>query len=92
MAYGDDIDNFKKALTDFINEDSRIFQDPKPFIGLVELGDSSVNFAVRVWAKTSDYWDVFFEMNEKVYKRFADYQLNIPFPQVDVHLHQKKED
>ena len=89
MTYVDDMDNFKKAINDFINEDSRIFKDPKPFIGLIELGDSSVNFAVRVWAKTSDYWDIFFEMNEKVYKRFPDYQLHIPFPQVDVHLHQQ---
>lgn len=86
IAYGDDMENFKKAITDFINEDSRILKDPAPFIGLSELGDSSVNFAVRAWVNSADYWDVFFEMNEKVYKRFKDYNLNIPFPQMDIHL------
>jgi len=87
MAYGDDVESFKKAIHDFIAEDSRILNDPAPFIGLTELADSSVNFAVRVWVNSPDYWDVFFQMNEKVYQRFADYKLNIPFPQMDVHLH-----
>ncbi len=87
IAYGDDIDDFKKAINDFIAEDSRILKEPASFIGLSELGDSSVNFVVRAWVNSLDYWDVFFEMNEKVYKRFGDYKLNIPFPQMDVHIH-----
>ncbi|MBN2857093.1 MAG: mechanosensitive ion channel, partial [Candidatus Delongbacteria bacterium] len=86
IAYGDDMENFKKAMNEFIAEDSRILKDPAHFIGLSELGDSSVNFAVRAWVNAADYWDVFFDMNEKVYKRFKDYNLNIPFPQMDVHL------
>lgn len=90
IAYGDDIDNFKNAINDFIAEDARILKEPASFIGLSELGDSSVNFAVRAWVNSEDYWDVFFEMNEKVYKRFAEYKLNIPFPQMDIHLHDKK--
>lgn len=88
IAYGDDMDNFKKAINDFIAEDTRILKDPEPFIGLSELGDSSVNFAVRVWVNAPDYWGVFFDMNEKVYKRFGEYKLNIPFPQMDVHVKQ----
>ena len=92
IAYGDQLDDFKRALNDFIKEDQRIFTEPDPFIGLAELADSSVNLTVRVWAKTSDYWNIFFEMNEKVYTRFADYNLHIPFPQMDIHLHQAKED
>ena len=92
IAYGDQLDDFKRALNDFIKEDQRIFTEPDPFIGLAELADSSVNLTVRVWAKTSDYWNIFFEMNEKVYTRFADYGLHIPFPQMDIHLHQAKED
>jgi len=92
IAYGDKIEDFKRAMTDFIKEDERIFSDPEPFIGLSELADSSVNLAVRVWARTSDYWGIFFDMNEKVYTRFPDYNLNIPFPQLDIHLHQKRED
>lgn len=91
IAYGDDMEQFKKAMNDFIQEDKRILTDPEPFIGLSELADSSVNFAVRVWVNAPDYWGVFFDMNEKVYKRFADYNLNIPFPQVDLHLHQTKQ-
>ncbi|MFA7116674.1 MAG: mechanosensitive ion channel domain-containing protein [Bacteroidales bacterium] len=90
IAYGDDVENFKKAINDFIAEDTRILKDPASFIGLSELADSSVNFVVRVWVNSADYWDVFFNMNEKVYKKFGDYKLNIPFPQVDVHLHDKK--
>ncbi len=92
IAYGDKLDDFKRALNDFIKEDQRIFTEPEPFIGLTELADSSVNLTVRVWAKTSDYWNIFFEMNEKVYTRFADYGLHIPFPQMDIHLHQAQED
>ena len=92
IAYGDQLDVFKRALNHFIQEDQRIFIEPEPFIGLTELADSSVNLTVRVWAKTSDYWNIFFEMNEKVYTRFADYGLHIPFPQMDIHLHQAQED
>ncbi len=90
MAYGDSVENFKKAINDFIAEDERILKEPASFIGLSELADSSVNFTVRVWVNSADYWGVFFDMNEKVYKRFADYNLNIPFPQMDVHVHNQK--
>jgi len=84
------MENFKTAISEFINEDERILKDPEPFIGLSELADSSVNFAVRVWVNAEDFWSVYFDMNEKVYKRFGDYKLNIPFPQMDVHVHNKK--
>ena len=90
MAYGDDVENFKKAINDFFTEDTRILKEPASFIGLSELGDSSVNFAVRAWVNSADYWGVFYDINEKVYKKFGDYKLNIPFPQMDVHLHDKK--
>lgn len=86
IAYGDDVDNFKAAIQAFIAEDSRILKDPAYFTGLYELADSSVNFVVRAWVEAKDYWGVYFEMNEKVYKRFGDYKLNIPFPQMDVHV------
>jgi small conductance mechanosensitive channel len=92
IAYGDDVENFKKAINDFIVEDSRILKDPANFIGLSELADSSVNFTVRVWVNAADYWVVFFDMNEKVYTRFGDYDLNIPFPQMDVHVQDNKEE
>lgn len=86
IAYGDDVDKAKEVLMRLINEDSRILQDPAPFIALSELADSSVNLVVRVWAEAANYWGIFFEMNEKVYKTFEKEGLNIPFPQMDVHL------
>lgn len=90
IAYGDDVESFKKAIHQFISEDGRILKDPASFIGLSELAGSSVNFTVRVWVDGPDYWGVFFDMNEKVYTRFSDYQLNIPFPQMDVHVQHNK--
>lgn len=86
IAYGDDSDKAKKLLFDLVSADDRVLIDPLPFVGLSELGDSSVIFVVRVWVIASDYWPVFFELNEKVYKTFALQGLNIPFPQMDVHL------
>jgi len=65
-----------------------ILKTPEAFIAVSELADSSVNLAVRVWVKAEDYWSVFFNMNEKVYKTFDKEKLNIPYPQMDVHLHQ----
>ena len=84
------MEDFKRAINDFIAADDRILKTPAPFIGLSALADSSVNFTVRVWVDGPDYWDVFFDMNEKVYTKFADYNLNIPFPQMDVHVKENK--
>lgn len=86
IAYGDDYDQAKKILENLIAADERILKDPEPFIALSELADSSVNLVVRVWAKGADYWGIFFDMNEKVYKTFTKEGINIPFPQMDVHL------
>ena len=86
IGYGDDYDKAKKVLLNLINADERIMKDPEPFIALSELADSSVNIVVRVWAAGADYWGIFFDMNEKVYKTFTSEGLNIPFPQMDVHL------
>ncbi|MBN2236537.1 MAG: mechanosensitive ion channel [Bacteroidales bacterium] len=86
IAYGDDSDHAKKVMMDLITADERVLQDPPPFVALSELGDSSVNFVVRAWVNAGDYWPVFFEMNEKVYKTFSKEGLHIPFPQMDIHL------
>jgi len=86
IGYGDDYDKAKELLLSLINADERILKDPEPFIALSELADSSVNIVVRVWAKGADYWGIYFDMNEKVYKNFTGAGLNIPFPQMDVHL------
>lgn len=86
IAYGDDVDKAKQVLTGLIAADERILKDPAPFIAVSELADSSVNLVVRVWSKASDYWGIHFDMKEKVYKTFDKERLNIPFPQMDVHL------
>jgi len=64
-----------------------ILKVPEVFIAVTELADSSVNFAVRAWVKAEYYWGVFFDMNENVYKTFGKEGLNIPYPQMDVHIH-----
>ena len=86
IAYGDDVDKAKAVLKKLIDEDEHILQDPEPFIAVMELADSSVNLVVRVWAEAANYWVIFFDMHEKVYKAFDKEGINIPFPQMDVHL------
>ncbi len=86
IAYGDDVDKAKKVLLNLINEDERILKDPEPFVAVSELADSSVNLVVRVWAEATNYWGIYFDLQEKVYKTFDKEGLNIPFPQMDVHL------
>jgi small conductance mechanosensitive channel len=86
IAYGDDYEKAKTTLEKFIAEDDKILKNEANFIGLVELADSSVNLTLRVWCKTEHYWDVFFKMNERIYKEFGKEGLNIPFPQLDVHI------
>ena len=91
IAYGDDLKVAKDLLTKFISEDNRIIEGDDNFIGLGELGDSSVNITVRAWVKTDDYWGVFFDMNERVYNEFGQAGLSIPFPQMDVHVQKEAE-
>ena len=86
IAYGDDLKVAKVLLDKFISEDERILKEGANFIGVGELGDSSVNITVRAWVKTEDYWNVFFAMNERVYNEFGNAGLSIPFPQMDVHM------
>jgi len=88
VSYRDDIEKVKSVVADVLNGDERILKDPAPTIGVLELGDSSVNFAVRPWVKTGDYWDVYFDTTEKIKKRFDAEGISIPFPQRDVHLYQ----
>lgn len=89
IGYGDDVAKAKKIIRRLVDEDKRIFKDPEPFLALHSLGDSSVNVVVRTWSKASELWPVYFDMNEKVYNEFAKEGINIPFPQMDVHLHKQ---
>jgi small conductance mechanosensitive channel len=88
IGYSDDIDQARAVITEILSADDRVLKDPAPTVALLELADSSVNFAVRPWVKTSDYWAVLFDVNEKVKKTFDARGIGIPFPQRDVHLYQ----
>jgi len=90
IAYGDSYDKARSVLERMLQSDSRVLRSPEYFIALNSLGESSVNIVVRAWVKAGDYWAVFFDMNEKVYKTFASENLTIPFPQMDVHVHEVK--
>lgn len=87
VSYSADLDKVRKVLGEILADDDRILRDPAPTIGVLELADSSVNFAVRPWTKTSDYWDVYFATQENIKKRFDAEGIEIPFPQQDVHIH-----
>lgn len=85
-GYGDDIKKAKALLEEIVTSHSLVLSDPAPTIGVLELGDNSVNFAVRPWVNTADYWDVYFQITETVKQRFDEAGISIPFPQRDVHL------
>lgn len=87
VSYSDDLDKVRKVLEEILSGDGRILQEPAPTISVLELADSSVNFAVRPWVKTADYWDVFFSTQEKIKKSFDAEGIAIPFPQHDVHIY-----
>ena len=86
ISYGDDIDTARAVIQKVVDANPTIQHDRGVEIFVKELGDSSVNFAVRVWVKHEDYWDVYFYMHEQVKKAFDREGVNIPFPQVDVHM------
>ncbi|HED64367.1 MAG TPA: mechanosensitive ion channel [Planctomycetes bacterium] len=87
-GYGDDILKAKAILMDILEKDERVLKDPAPSVALCELADSSVNFNVRPWVKSADYWDVRAAVHEQVKLRFDAEGLEIPYPQRDVHMHQ----
>jgi len=87
IGYGDDIDKARKIIEDVLGRDQRILKDPETQISVAELGDSSVNFVVRPWVKSDDYWDVYMDTTENIKKAFDEKGINIPFPQRDVHLY-----
>jgi small conductance mechanosensitive channel len=85
VEYGTDFNQAKAIILEIISKDSRILQDPAPFVELSALADSSVNITVRVWVNASDYWGVNFDMNKNVYATFNEKGISFPFPQLTVH-------
>lgn len=90
IGYGDDLKLAKSVLQEIITSDPRVLSDPAPFVGVFELGESSVDFAFRPWVKSEDYWDVHFDMHEKVKLTFDEKGISIPFPQMDIHLNKSE--
>ena len=88
IGYDDDIKKAKDVLQQIIDSDERILKDPAPVIAVSELADSSVNFVVRPWVKSADYWAVLWDLTETVKLRFDEEGISIPYPQQDVHMHQ----
>lgn len=88
IGYDDDIKKAKETLERLVAEDERILKDPAPNVAVSELADSSVNFVVRPWVKTGDYWGVYFDLTERVKLTFDELGISIPYPQQDVHMHQ----
>jgi small conductance mechanosensitive channel len=89
VSYSSDIDQVKATIRRVIAAEPRLLTDPPPMVVLGSLGDSSVNFTVRAWAKVTDFWPVFFAINEQMKKTFDAEGITIPFPQRDVHLYQQ---
>lgn len=89
IGYNDDIAKAHKLLEDIVSKHELVLKDPAPVIRLHELADSSVNFIVRPWSKTSDYWAIYWDITRTVKERFDAEGISIPFPQRDVHLYQE---
>ncbi len=85
IGYGDDMQKTRKVLLGVIEKDARILRDPAPFVAVGNLGDSTVDFTVRVWVNASDYWGVHFDMIENVKTAFDAEGISIPYPQMDIH-------
>lgn len=89
VDYESDIKKVKKIIKGIVDKHELVHKEPEPFIRLGEMGDSSLNFNIRIWANTENYWTVYFDITEQVKEEFDKNQINIPFPQMDVHIKNK---
>ncbi|ACM93629.1 MscS Mechanosensitive ion channel [Nautilia profundicola AmH] len=89
VGYEDDLKLVKSTLEEILNNHPKVLKDPAPAVALAELADSSVNFNVRPWVKSEDYWGVRSELLETIKTTFDEKGINIPYPQMDVHVDQK---
>ena len=92
VSYDDDLDRVRKTLQELIAAEDRILDEPAPTIAVSALADSSVNFVVRPWVNSPDYWGVTFDLTEAIKKRFDKEGISFPFPQQDVHLYKQSGD
>ena len=92
VSYDDDLDKVRATLQELIAAESRILPEPVALIAVAELADSSVNFFVRPWVSSADYWAVKFDLTEAIKKRFDKDDISFPYPQQDVHLYKQVAD
>lgn len=85
VDYGDNIDHIKATVEEVIAADERILKDPAPKIVLYALSASSVDICIRAWTTTPEYWNVYFDMNQRIYEEFNKRGIDFPFPQLTVH-------
>ena len=90
ISYGDDVDVARREILAMLTADSRVLTDTPPVVYVQNLGESSVNLSIRAWVANGDYWSLFFDMNEKMYKELPTKGINFPFPQVDVNIKNNK--
>ncbi len=90
ISYTDDIPHAEKVLEEILRNHEGVLESPEPVVKLHNLGDSSVDFVVRPWAKTDDYWDIYWDITREVKMRFDAEGISIPFPQRDVHVFEEK--
>jgi len=90
IAYSDDVEHAERVLKDLVEAHELVLSSPEPMIKLHTLGDSSVNFIVRPWVRTADYWTVYWDIMREVKMRFDREGISIPFPQRDVHVYEEK--
>jgi len=86
IGYNEDIKKAKEVMYAVIEKNARTMSDPAPLVAVTELADSSVNFTVRAWVESADYWDAYFEIIEEIKYALDDANISIPFPQMDVHM------
>lgn len=92
VGYDDDIRKAQDLMMQVLIADPRVLADPEPTVGVLELGDHAVKFAVRPWVKTEDYWTVYFDIMQTMKQRLTEEGFSIPFPQRDVHLFHHRDD
>ena len=85
VEYGTDVEQVKSVTLDLMKSDSRILEEPAPFIAVKEMASSSVDFTLRVWTNAADYWNVFFDTNERIYAEYNKQGIKFPFPQLQIH-------
>jgi len=84
-SYGDNLQKVKQVLEEILEQEERLLKDPAPVVAVLELADSSINFAVRPWVASADYWSVKFDITQRVKERFDEEGITIPFPQREIH-------